>query len=758
MPQGSKIAVVLSGACLILASPRSAAPTRNPGKLRVTVADTIRMTTFDESVCAEHDMSGSRFVCFSPDGKQFVVVTRRGNPETNQIQYSLLLFETANAFQHPQPKLLVSMYSRSNRDAIKNVKWVGNETLYFIGEADGRSQVRSINVATHAMRQWSWHPTAVVGFDIDAKGDLIYAAEPRPPTEQSVARKIDHGFAITNETLGEIPRSKADFREPDEAQGEEVFVKRDTKTAVRVNLRDRYLPYKPISIAPDGRHAVLAVLARDVPSWWKDYQDDLIQAEVRAYRRKGTTSWLMRYMLVDLNSGSVKPLLEGPIAWSSGATAWCSDATKIAVSGAFLPLDIADSPERDARSKHAFTVEVDVETGHFEKISDKNLVVIRWDTKSDRVFFRGANSSDHASYLKHSSGWVEESIGIAADVRTGLPHIMIDQDLNTSPRLYAADADPAQKVLLLDPNPEFAKFAFARVETVHWKASDGHEVEGGLYFPPDYQEGLRYPLVIQTHGFSNREFWINGPWNSAFAAQPLAAHDIVVLQVGHGTEAGGYMKHHRSLEEAPREMAAYEGAIDYLDTRGIIDRDKVGIIGFSRTQYHVEFTLTHSSYHFAAATLADGFDGGYLQYLADPYSEKDHVFVNGGPPFGETFSNWLKHSPSFRIDRVHTPVRVECYGEGIFGCWEWFSALTHLSRPVDLIYLPDAVHLLVKPWERLTSQQGNVDWFCFWLKSEEDNDAAKQEEYERWRVMRTMESPPNEANSACKECRGARGQ
>jgi hypothetical protein len=161
---------------------------------------------------------------------------------------------------------------------------------------------------------------------------------------------------------------------------------------------------------------------------------------------------------------------------------------------------------------------------------------------------------------------------------------------------------------------------------------------------PSDGSGLRKSItdagrVLQTHGFSKNHFWINGPYESAFAAQPLAARGLVVLQVGHGAEPGGYMKHHRSLEEAPREMAAYEGAIDYLDGRGIIDKERVGIIGFSRTQYHVAYTLTHSSYHFAAATLADGFDGGYFQYLLDPYSEKDPVCVNGGPPFGATFAN-----------------------------------------------------------------------------------------------------------------------
>ena len=69
--------------------------------------------------------------------------------------------------------------------------------------------------------------------------------------------------------------------------------------------------------------------------------------------------------------------------------------------------------------------------------------------------------------------------------------------------------------------------------------------------------------------------------------------------------------------------------------------------------------------------------------------------------------------------------------------------LTHMGRPVELIYLPDAVHILVKPWERLTSQQGDVDWFCFWLKGEKDEDPEKREEYERWLEMRERQFRDN---------------
>src|SRR4029077_4002316 len=142
--------------------------------------------------------------------------------------------------------------------------------------------------------------------------------------------------------------------------------------------------------------------------------------------------------------------------------------------------------------------------------------------------------------------------------------------------------------------------------------------------------------------------------------------------------------------------------------RGLIDRSRVGIIGFSRTVYEVGYTLTHSNYKFSAATIADGIDGGYFQYLAFYPILQDSELLNGGQPSGAGLSLWLKNSPTFNLDKVNAPVRIEAFGPGaVLEGWEWFAGLSRCHKPVDFIYLPDAQHLLVKPWERMVSQQGN---------------------------------------------------
>jgi hypothetical protein len=39
----------------------------------------------------------------------------------------------------------------------------------------------------------------------------------------------------------------------------------------------------------------------------------------------------------------------------------------------------------------------------------------------------------------------------------------------------------------------------------------------------------------------------------------------------------------------------------------------------------------------------------------------------------------------------------------------------------------------------MASQQGNADWFRFWLKGEEDPDPAKAQQYVRWRELKKMQ-------------------
>ena len=49
--------------------------------------------------------------------------------------------------------------------------------------------------------------------------------------------------------------------------------------------------------------------------------------------------------------------------------------------------------------------------------------------------------------------------------------------------------------------------------------------------------------------------------------------------------------------------------------------------------------------------------------------------------------------------------------------------------------MQDGEHILQRPWEREISQQGNVNWFDFWLNGHEENDPESAEQYARWEML-----------------------
>jgi len=375
--------------------------------------------------------------------------------------------------------------------------------------------------------------------------------------------------------------------------------------------------------------------------------------------------------------------------------AWSPDSQSVFLKNVFLPLDGKDGAEREERRAKTYDVEIHAASGEFR--------------------------------IAQPRDWPEER-RVASSLR-----FSVREDGNTPPKIYVVAGD-AVPHLVLDLNPQLASVELARVEVVEWQTSAGRRRKGELFLPSDYIAGERYPLVVQTHGFAPERFLMDGPFDSsAFAAQALAARGIIVLQMDYDRSFAN------STSEGPEEMAAYEGAIDELDREGLINRERVGIIGFSRTVYQVGYALTHSKYRFRAASLVDGIDAGYLQYLV--FGPGDNVHLNGGEPFGKSLAVWLANSPSFQLPNVRAPVRLEAHGcsEGILGSWEWFAVLSALGRPVELAYLPDAPHIVVRPREREGCERELANWFSYWLGGAPSDVPEEEDEARRWDELRKKE-------------------
>jgi hypothetical protein len=221
-----------------------------------------------------------------------------------------------------------------------------------------------------------------------------------------------------------------------------------------------------------------------------------------------------------------------------------------------------------------------------------------------------------------------------------------------------------------------------------------------------------------------------------YAAQPLANRQIAVLQVEDKSIDG--------VTGTPREpvmyMHAYEAAIAHFDELGVVDSTRVGLVGFSRTVWHVEYALAHSAAAYVAAVVDDGWDGNYVQSTS--VSRQEFQRDLGAAPFAEGLNTWLREAPAFNLERVHAALRMQVSSGGLPGVlqmWEMYSRLTQLKRPVELFLLPDlehGSHGIQNPRQCLEAKEGAVDWFDYWLNGNKSNDAARAKQYDRWDSMR----------------------
>jgi len=249
-------------------------------------------------------------------------------------------------------------------------------------------------------------------------------------------------------------------------------------------------------------------------------------------------------------------------------------------------------------------------------------------------------------------------------------------------------------------------------------------------------------LVIQTHGFNESEFRPSGVFPTANAAMALAGAGIMVLQMANGVGRCP----EGTPEEGPCAVSMVESAANLLVSEGLVDPEKIGIIGFSRTCFQVMELLTTSSLHLKASSMTDGVMGIYFQYLMEVGTDVElspelYDSLIGAKPFGEGLQVWLKRSPGFNLDKIDTPLLIIGEGPGsLLSMWEPYAGLRLLHKPVDLIMLNTDEHVLTNPAVRLESQGGSVDWFRFWLQDYEDPDPGKAEQYKRWRNLRRLQN------------------
>ena len=270
--------------------------------------------------------------------------------------------------------------------------------------------------------------------------------------------------------------------------------------------------------------------------------------------------------------------------------------------------------------------------------------------------FHGTMDADMPAALTagdHSlSGW---NFSAAAGKHVfGISNRENNGDLHLLP---ADGGDPVKVTGVFDYLAE--TFELPVQEAIRWKGDDGAEVEGLLYYPLDYQEGQRYPLVVQTHGgpAASDKFGF-GRWSSY--VQVLTARGWAVFKpnyrgsTGYGDDVLRDMVGHYYRQSHLDVMTG----VDHLIELGIVDGDRMAKMGWSGGGHMTNKIITHTDRFKAAASGAGAVNWISMYGTSDVRIYRTPWF--GGTPWQEDapIDIYWGHSPLKDIYKVTTPTIV----------------------------------------------------------------------------------------------------
>lgn len=251
--------------------------------------------------------------------------------------------------------------------------------------------------------------------------------------------------------------------------------------------------------------------------------------------------------------------------------------------------------------------------------------------------------------------------------------------------LYSSDFEYNNVRQLTDLNPWIENKKLTRSELIEYMDVDGDTLYGVLYYPVDYEEGKKYPLIAYVY----EDFFNNGFNTTAniyankgyFVFRPSVNFDL-----GYPGEAW---------------MKGVTTGINKLIERGIVDATKLGVEGISYGGYATNLLITQTD-RFAAAINISGkvnmvsFLGDSPKITTRNYDAAEVGQDRIGETLWEATDKYIAHSAVFFADRIETPLLM-LTGEGDWNVpatnqREMYYALRRLGKEVKWVHYMDAGH------------------------------------------------------------------
>ncbi|NOX37041.1 MAG: S9 family peptidase [Calditrichaeota bacterium] len=279
---------------------------------------------------------------------------------------------------------------------------------------------------------------------------------------------------------------------------------------------------------------------------------------------------------------------------------------------------------------------------------------------------------------------------------------------------------------LTDSNPWLKEVRLAPQEVISWTARDGLEIQGILIKPLDFQEGQRYPLIVQIHGGPESAY--HHGWVTYYSrwSQLLAARGYMVLMPNYRASTGRGVNFakadHKDLAGA--EFNDVLDGIDYLIKKGWVDRGKVGIGGGSYGGYFSAWAATRHSERFAASVVFAGISN-WISFTGTTDIPRENSLVHWAMFWLDSEENeqlaW-ERSPLAHVRNARTPTLI-CHGDRdlrvpIGQGYELYRALEMRNVPVEFVIYPREPHGLLEREHQLDFIKRVLAWYDKYVKGQ----------------------------------------
>jgi dipeptidyl aminopeptidase/acylaminoacyl peptidase len=250
-------------------------------------------------------------------------------------------------------------------------------------------------------------------------------------------------------------------------------------------------------------------------------------------------------------------------------------------------------------------------------------------------------------------------------------------------------------------------------EVIYNSSFDGQEIQGWYVTPPGYEEGEKYPLILEIHGGPHLAY---GPFFSAEIQLMVAAGYVVFYDNHRGSTGYGedfaMLLHYRY--SSPDDFADHMSGVDAIVDRGIADPDNLFITGGSAGGIASAYAIGLTDRFNAAAVAKPVINWISKTLTADSYiGQISHQFP--GMPW-EEFEHYWQRSPLSLVGNMVTPTMLitgeEDFRTPISETEQLYQALKLKGVDAVMVRVPGSPHGIAGRPSRLVAKVDNIlAWF-----------------------------------------------